>query len=107
MNELELAWAAGFFDGEGSVQLTRRGKPQWGIAQCDPAPLQRFLSAVGLPDKVHGPYGPNGVGRKPYYSVGSDRAGSAERIWAAIASYLCPPKAAQFERVFLAQAAGR
>ena len=50
--ESELAWAAGFFDGEGTVyNRTRFGKYSYynlEIAQRDPRPLIRFLDAVGL-----------------------------------------------------------
>lgn len=60
MNDLELAWAAGFFEGEGSVGVNRLG----GVAQPrlrlfigqknDRWPVDRFAAAVGL-GNVNGP----------------------------------------------------
>lgn len=46
----ELAWAAGFFEGEGTFC-----RKQAQIAQNDLAPLSRFASAVGL-GGITGPY---------------------------------------------------
>jgi hypothetical protein len=57
--ETELAWAAGFFDGEGYVGVRRDNRPgrnltlQIGIEQVDPRPLMRFRSAVGLESPVY------------------------------------------------------
>lgn len=49
-----LAWAAGFFEGEGTV---RRSLRQPGISVCntDLGSLERFRDAVGL-GKIYGPY---------------------------------------------------
>lgn len=48
----ELAWAAGFFDGEGSPYLTRYGSPRRAapnaeVNQLRREPLDRFRAAVG------------------------------------------------------------
>jgi hypothetical protein len=55
---LELAWAAGFFDGEGwtSGATQQGGKTQvfyLGISQKDIRPLERFASALGLSQNIH------------------------------------------------------
>lgn len=64
----ELAWAAGFFDGEGWAGLSqpegrRTGQPRARINQADtqgiPAVLRRFHRAVGL-GRVGGPYEKDG-----------------------------------------------
>ena len=57
MQSIELAWAAGFFDGEGYVgSMSLRVRPAKGraravltmeISQVDERPLQRFAAAVG------------------------------------------------------------
>jgi hypothetical protein len=63
----ELAWAAGFFDGEGHVCLHRctpngRGRAEGyvslevTISQIDPRVLYRFAEAVGH-GRILGPYG--------------------------------------------------
>lgn len=57
MNNTELAWAAGFFDGEGSVSLiwtthTTNTNPWWNlkvtVTNCDRPSLERFVAAVGV-----------------------------------------------------------
>ena len=52
----ELAWAAGFFDGEGCFSYTE--KARYGVAtitQADIRPLDRFKTAVRV-GNVYGPY---------------------------------------------------
>ena len=63
--ETELAWAAGFFDGEGcTVARKRKAEPPNRKAQCyinvtvgqsEPTTLHRFCKAVGI-GKVQGPW---------------------------------------------------
>jgi hypothetical protein len=59
--DVELIWAAGFFDGEGtiSVRTGKRSKTQTvmnlKVRQNDRRPLDRFQQAVGC-GKVYGPY---------------------------------------------------
>lgn len=66
----ELAWAAGFFEGEGCVTYNsnkprRTLKLTVGQSGYDcPPPLTRFATAVGL-GKITGPYGPYLPNRKP------------------------------------------
>jgi hypothetical protein len=56
MDTHELAWAAGFFDGEGHVGAsTKRRDIYLAISQVDRRVLDRFRSAVGV-GAVHGPY---------------------------------------------------
>ena len=68
----ELAWAAGFFDGEGcfSWRKTRdpRGKVLVTITQVDPEVLEKFKAAVGV-GNVLGPYNrrPDDLGQRPYW----------------------------------------
>lgn len=66
MNAVDAAWAAGFFDGEGSIFLSRN---TWTIrvdvAQVDPRPLQKLVDLFG--SKVLGPYQPKTKNSKPYY----------------------------------------
>lgn len=82
MNREELAWAGGFYSGEGSTGLSRfstagkNGKkrkywkryPSMQIAQVgSPETLDRFNSAIGGLGKVYGPYGPYANNKQPYY----------------------------------------
>lgn len=57
----ELAWAAGFFDGEGNTRLEPsedrlRSYLRISIGQIDKEPLERFRRAVGGVGRIYGPY---------------------------------------------------
>lgn len=54
MQNTELAWAAGFFDGEGCTSLKAKRKPCLSVTQKYPECLQRFQAALGL-GKIYGP----------------------------------------------------
>lgn len=66
MTDLDLAWAAGFFDGEGCISIpTRvRSRNRHGytlslyVGQVDPSPLRRFQSLFGgtVVTKKSGPF---------------------------------------------------
>lgn len=68
--QTDVAWAAGFFDGEGYVGLVKGNgsyrRLQASVAQVDKRPLDKFLSAVGV-GEVRGPYGPYSTTRQPYW----------------------------------------
>jgi hypothetical protein len=51
----ELAWAAGFFDGEGCTSTDKWDRIRITIGQKDRRVLGRFAAAVGA-GKVYGPY---------------------------------------------------
>lgn len=95
----ELAWAAGFFDGEGTVyQRSRRSKKEWNIeiAQLDRRPLDRFVNAVGKGKVISR----NGRGHtKPHFMYvcykEQDRREVIEKIW----PFLSEPKQEQIHRV--------
>lgn len=63
-NVVELAWAGGFFDGEGHTGgKGTLGRPSIQVGQCGPKDrppdvLVRFQAAVGGLGKIYGPYGP-------------------------------------------------
>lgn len=65
----ELAWAAGFFEGEGVISQRQKNGRFVAINNTDMEPLLRFQEAVGV-GKLRGPYGPynNGISRKPYWT---------------------------------------
>lgn len=56
----QLAWAAGFVDGEGSFytssQANRPLRPRFEIGQVNPALLKRLKKVLGFGAKVNGPY---------------------------------------------------
>ncbi len=83
----EIAWAAGFFDGEGNIRFNKTntvapgasksyGTLRLQVAQVHKEPLDRFQRAIGGVGKVYGPYVPTGTRRKTYhyFIVSGDKA---------------------------------
>jgi hypothetical protein len=105
----ELAWAAGFFDGEGNIRAKPNNQhariyyhPVIFIPQIDPQVLERFRHAVGR-GKVSGPYdrtryAPN---RQPqwYYEVYS--FDQVQAVMAMLWKWLSPVKREQARVVFM------
>lgn len=92
----ELAWAAGFFDGEGHVRFTGKCLElvvvQSGVSGV-PHPISRFASAVARLGSVYGPYLQPRARPRYYYTIRG-----AERTQAAIAllwNWLSEPKRRQ------------
>lgn len=93
MADNELAWAAGFFDGEG-YSARKAGKyPHIGITQKERTVLDRFAAAVGA-GKVYGPYCTHNV-RFQYHLQG---ARAVRCVFDRLNPYLSEPKREQFER---------
>lgn len=64
----DIAWAAGFYEGEGSVTLIG-GRLALQIKNNDPQPLATFRAAVQA-GTIYGPYGPypgQRLGRNPFW----------------------------------------
>lgn len=105
----ELAWAAGFFDGEGcttfamsKTRKTRNNKPYpllfIDIGQVDRRPLDRFLEAVGE-GNVNGPYDGKGK-RQDFYHFKSSSTkvySILQKLW----PYLSDPKKDQAVRALM------
>jgi len=62
--DAETAWAAGLFEGEGSV-FVREGRLRLSVKMVEGESVRRFAAAVGG-GKVYGPY-PNRMGEKDGY----------------------------------------
>ena len=104
----EAAWAAGFFDGEGSTvlmpasndgQRRRYLTPRCSISQHAPegepcVPLLRFQQAVGGLGSVNGPRTYTGY-TTPRWTWSTNRADEAEVVLAILWPYLSAPKRAQ------------
>lgn len=88
----EVAWAAGFFDGEGWTTTIRRQNGRYlhlGIGQKECTTLERFVLAVG-DGKIYGPYDKG----CPMYEVrvyGRKAKAVIETLW----PYLSEPKRKQ------------
>jgi hypothetical protein len=92
--ETELAWAAGFFDGEGSTSLTKTRYLSVSVNQKHLDPIERFHRALGGLGRV---YTVNTSARGIVYQWrASDRDGrpAIERLW----PYLGEIKRAQAKR---------
>ena len=80
----ELAWAAGFFDGEGSFSWTEAAA--FGCAvinQTSREPLERFQRAVAGLGKIYGPYEPRHKdrwARKPQWAFRAHRREHVQAI---------------------------
>jgi len=96
-HSLELPWAAGLFDAEGSVGCYGSKSNYWRIQVSvgqhhDPEVLHRFRAAVGA-GKVYGPYINNGKQHWVFQCVGKNAGTVIEAIW----PWLCGPKRKQIE----------
>ena len=111
----ELAWAAGFFDGEGHCAFRRSdrhvikaGRVTYtatilDIRQVDRRALERFRNAVCV-GNIYGPYRNSGAPRsRPYFAFA---AGSFEHVQAIVAKlwrWLGPVKREQVMRMLTAK----
>lgn len=106
MSDTELAWAAGFFDGEGSTTLQIRNternrlpRPVVSIIHNTREQLDRFCSAIG-DGKVYGPYSRHKPNHSDFYNLqltGYNRVQPAlDKLW----PYLSIHKKQQAEKVF-------
>lgn len=66
MNDLDLAWAAGLFEGEGCISMRREGRKRLSVtlSSSDEDVVRRFYEVVGV-GTVLGPYRPSNA--KPHY----------------------------------------
>ena len=98
VNTHELAWAAGFYDGEGSTVIGRQGRtPQLRVqlAQIDPQVLERFKAAVGGLGNITGPYKSRSPKHKEKWIYFSSRFEHAQAVIALLWRFLSPVKREQ------------
>ena len=96
MKREELAWAAGFFDGEGHTGRGTHGgrRPIIAITQVDRRPLDRFAEAVGV-GKVYGPYLRVKGNRQPVFLFQTSTFQSTQAVVAKLWTFLSRPKQEQ------------
>jgi len=97
----ELAWAAGFFDGEGCVSARERddsAKIEINIGQANsPETLIRFKNAVGGIGKIGGPYPPKrNSNHSPYFKYWATSFERVQFIAGCLWPFLCSVKRGQF-----------
>lgn len=88
-----LAWAAGLFEGEGSIgrhNLKRGGRPQWRMtmASTDEDVLRRFHEIVGV-GHISGPYCHKNPKHKPYWQWCNIRRAWVFALLVAFWPWLC------------------
>lgn len=104
MSEIELAWAAGFFDGEGSTSCSPKiikGRNYLflcmqlsQVGELMPETLQRFRDAVGI-GKIYGPYQPATSTRQPVWKWQVQAESDVKAVVEKLKPYLSEVKVAQ------------
>lgn len=99
MNRLDLAWAAGFFDAEGSF-AKGGGYPKAVIANTDQLLLRRFRTTLGL-GRIAGPYTRHTASfrRRPQWFCQINGRSKTQSVAAMLWPWLSPPKRRQACRV--------
>lgn len=96
MSNLDLAWAAGFFDGEGNVYCGRL-QLKISISQTDREVLDRFRAAVQA-GKVAGPRPGRQQNQRPYYVYQASSYDTIE-VYEKLSPFLSTVKKLQFEEM--------
>lgn len=105
--EIDIAWAAGLFEGEGTAMTGQSGKrhkdgmrnrtPHLSLGSTDYDVLYKFWSVLGERGAIYGPYLKEN--RKPFWKwEASWRAARdiATQLW----PYMCSRRAGKFTEVF-------
>ena len=104
--DTELAWAAGFFDGEGCISASKQRvrkdgtlqlSLQMSVTQTDLRPLLRFQAALGFGEIRARNYSSPRLGTKQQWYWSAYTA-KAERAFLMLYGYLSDPKREQMER---------
>lgn len=98
MTDIELAWAAGFWDGEGNFNAYRKGNVyiiQANVNQIHLDTLERFRDAVEL-GRLYGPY-PMSGGRSDQYRWKATGIEDVSSLANKLRPYMCHHKVEQFE----------
>ena len=106
---LDLAWAAGFFDGEGWVGAIKKTHAKnrtagvglsISIAQTDPEVLEKFAKVAGF-GNLRGPYNPKTANSNPYWVWRSEQREEIRDLFKELRPYLSSVKCQQFERALV------
>jgi hypothetical protein len=97
MSESEVAWAAGFYEGEGSLSFRAGKTMHMSLPQKNRWPLDRFIAIMGV-GKVRGPYGV-AKGRS-IYSIDVVKREEIRVLFAKLEPWLSPRRQEQIRVVF-------
>lgn len=106
MSTHELAWAAGFFDGEGCVTLCK-GYARISITSTDLDMLERFRDAVGRGEIYDREGYQNSLGSKRQWQYAVGNLEDIELIYVFIGPFLCLRRLERFEEVLKMARANR
>ena len=99
MRNYELAWDAGFFDGEGTTSRhADSGQVRVTITQQERTTLDRFCCAVGV-GKVYGPYSPPSHHGKVHFSYSVNKLVDVKKCLRRLWPHLSGPKRRQVARL--------
>lgn len=105
ISEMELAWAAGLFDGEGSIGFYDR-TIMLTVVNCHTELLERFAKAVGSPPHGSIRLRPSKrIEHRDSYAYVLRRHEEVEEVVNRLWSYLCAPKQDQILDAFSARQA--
>ena len=96
-----MAWAAGFFDGEGSITFDQRTPPKSfrvRITNTEPVLLERFVAAVGV-GSVRGLKSYSALSKKPQFIVDYGSQQNIEIVLGVLMKYMGPRKKARAEEL--------
>ena len=104
--EIELAWAAGFLDGEGNFRSghgIQRGKYlrvylNFSACQVPREPLDRLAAVLG--GSVTGPYYSKQPNKQPYYKWQMTKYNDCKRTMFRLLPYVCSVKMEQMLRAW-------
>ena len=105
LKDTELAWAAGFFDGEGHSSTATKCRNKYtrrfrvAITQTHRDVLDRFRDALGCLGVVRGPYGPYS-GHSPFWTYATDAAADSIAVMTHLYPFLSKVKREQFDTAF-------
>lgn len=90
----DLAWAAGFLVGEGTVYFRQRGGPDAYCPQAEREPLERLVKIFG--GTIYGPTPPRGLGTKEMYEWRLSGFAEVQNAVAQMWSWLSPRRREQW-----------
>jgi hypothetical protein len=110
MSESEVAWAAGLFEGEGTVFYSLKSGYSVSLASTDLDVVERFAAVVGF-GRVSDARRPSGATSKSHwrdvYEWRATRRAHVEQLHALIGDYLGNRRTAKFEEVLAQEVRGR
>ncbi len=101
MTATEFAWAAGFFDGEGTTHASRTGpycQLFVSVQQSEVTTLERLRAALGVGHIYPLAHRPNGLAKKPQFRWQAGRRAEAMFALGLMWPYLSEPKREQANR---------